>query len=79
MIDRPAFFGTVEVDQMQPLGAVRRPAASHFGRIVAEYSFLRVVALTKPHALATSKINGWKNLHVVSRLFDSEERAESIA
>ena len=63
MIDRSAFFGTVQIDQMQPLDAVVSPALSHLNRVVAEDGFLVVVSLSKPHTLATSKINSWKNLH----------------
>ena len=71
MIDWPACFGSVEVDQMQPLDAIVRPASSHLNRIVTENRFLVVIALPESDALSASKVHCGKNLHGEWSLFQT--------
>jgi hypothetical protein len=64
-IDRPTFFRSVEINEMQPGSAALDPATGHGSGVVAEDRFLRIVALPQTNAATASQVDGREDEHGV--------------
>jgi hypothetical protein len=61
LIDRSAFAGAVQIDDVDALGTCIGPSAGHFHRVSAVYGFPLEIPLEEPDAPAASDIDGWND------------------
>ena len=63
IIDRFAPAGPIEIDQVQPLGALALPVQGLGHGVIAEAGHLVVIALMQAHAVAVEQVDGGDDLH----------------
>ena len=65
-LDRPAFAGPVEIDQVETFRPQIDPMPGHGGRIFGEDGFLLVIALPKADAFPPSQVDRRPDFHAIA-------------
>src|SRR5207302_8844934 len=72
-VDRPAFPGAVEIDQVQVGCSLGDPAAGHCRGISVKDRLLLIISLPQANALAAADVDGGVDLHEATPLIKTSE------